>query len=139
MKERIEYNPYDWIILLLLGTSAIIRFIMNKFDFIYTDYFIAIVNLIGLDYTISSILYSIKNNTFLKIDSEDFVRAEKANKKNRHKNNISICIIILIVYNILHMFLFSSSTGNDILSMIVLAISLTNNSIIVFIMERIKI
>lgn len=139
MRKDLEIKSYDWIILLLALVSAITGFIMNKYKFAYVDYFIAIVNLVGLDYISTSILKNMKEYIFLQIDSDNFIRAEKTNKKNRHKHNLHICILILIIYNVIHLFCFSNSVANDALSMVVLGISLTDTSILSFILEKIKI
>lgn len=134
-----KIKSYDWIILLLVFVSAITRFVMAKYNFEYVDYFIAIVNLIGLDYILTSILDNIKENIFAKIESSDFIKVEKINKKTRYKHVLYKCIFIIIIYNVLHILFFSNSVFNDALSMIVLGISLTDTSITCFILEKIKI
>lgn len=130
---------YDWIILLLVFISAVTRFIMAKCNFEYVDYFIAVVNLIGLDYILTSILNNIKDSIFEQIESNDYIKAEKINKKNRHKRTLHNCIFIIIIYNVLHILCFLNSVANDALSMIVLGISLTDTSISSYILEKIKI
>lgn len=132
-------KSYDWIILLLVFLSAVARFVMAKYNFEYVDYFIAIVNLIGLDYILTSILNNIKESIFEKIESGDFIKLEKINKKTRYKHVSHKCICIIIIYNVLHMLFFSNSVTNDALSMIVLGISLTDTSITYFILEKINI
>lgn len=134
-----KIKSYDWIILLLVFVSAVTRFVMAKYNFEYVDYFIAIVNLIGLDYILTSILDNIKENIFAKIESSDFIKVEKINKKTRYKHVLYKCIFIIIIYNVLHILFFSNSVFNDALSMIVLGISLTDTSITCFILEKIKI
>lgn len=134
-----KIKSYDWIILLLVFVSAATRFVMAKYNFEYVDYFIAIVNLIGLDYILTSILDNIKENIFEKIESSDFIKVEKINKKTRYKHVLYKCIFIIIIYNVLHILFFSNSVFNDALSMIVLGISLTDTSITCFILEKIKI
>lgn len=134
-----KIKSYDWIILLLVFVSAVTRFVMAKYNFEYVDYFIAIVNLIGLDYILTSILDDIKENIFAKIESSDFIKVEKINKKTRYKHVLYKCIFIIIIYNVLHILFFSNSVFNDALSMIVLGISLTDTSITCFILEKIKI
>lgn len=130
---------YDWIILFLFGISSIIRFFMWKYNFQYTNYFIAIVNLIGLDYTATTIIYNINSNINRRINLLDIIDIEKYNKIKRHRKLLHIFIIILIVYDIIHLFMFSNSVCNDILSMIVLGISLTDVSIISYFSETIKV
>lgn len=139
MKENLEIKPYDWIILLLASISAITRFIMNKYNFEYVDYFIAIINLVGLDYIFTSIFQTIKKYIWKEIEMENFVRAEKANKKRKHNQYLRICYLVLVIYNILHLLCFSNSVANDALSMIVLGLSLTDTSISSFIFKRIKV
>lgn len=139
MKENLEIKPYDWIILLLAFISAIARFIMNKYNFEYVDYFIAIVNLVGLDYIFTSIFQNIKKYILREIETEDFVRVEKANKKRRHNYHLLICYLILVIYNMLHLLFFSNSVANDALSMIVLGLSLTDTSVSSFILNKIRI
>lgn len=134
-----KIKSYDWIILFLASVSAVIRFIMAKYNFEYVDYFIAIVNLIGLDYILTSILNNIKESIFKKIESSDFIKVERINKKTRYKHVLYKCIFIIIIYNVLHILFFSNSVFNDALSMIVLGISLTDTSITCFILEKINI
>lgn len=134
-----KIKSYDWIILLLVFVSAVTRFVMAEYNFEYVDYFIAIVNLIGLDYILTSILNNIKDNIFAKIESSDFIKVEKINKKTRYKHVLYKCIFIIIIYNVLHILFFSNSVFNDALSMIVLGISLTDTSITCFILEKINI
>ena len=133
-----ETKQYDWIILFLFFISIIIRFFMWKSNSVHIDFFIAIVNLIGLDYTATSIIYSINNLVENKIHKHDFATIEKNNKIKRHKRILHICILILCFYNIIHFFLFSCSLGNDVLSMMVLGISLTDDSIVKYISEKIR-
>lgn len=134
-----KIKSYDWIILFLASVSAVTRFIMAKYNFEYVDYFIAIVNLIGLDYILTSILNNIKESIFAKIESSDFIKVEKINKKTRYKHVLYKCIFIIIIYNVLHILFFPNSVFNDALSMIVLGISLTDTSITCFIIEKINI
>lgn len=135
----IKTKPYDWIILFLLFISAIARLFMEVFSFDYVNYFIAVVNLIGLDYSATTILNCINDSIMDKIDKSDFILREKTNKREKHKKALHWSIIILIIYNLVHLFLFSHSVGNDMLSMIVLAISITDNSIVSYIKDKIKI
>lgn len=130
-------KDYNWIILFFLFASAISRLIMQFIKFNYTDHFVAVISLIGLDYTITSILNRVKR-TIEKIieNNNDIVAQAKTNKKNKRKRSVYICISILACYNILHFVLLSCSTGNDMLSMIVLGISLTDDSIINFLVEH---
>lgn len=139
MKENLEIKPYDWIILLLASISAIARFIMNKYNFEYVDYFIAIVNLVGLDYIFTTIFQNIKKYIFEEIEVNVFVQIERANKKRRHSFHLLICYLVLVVYNILHLLFFSNSVANDALSMIVLGLSLTDTSVSSFILNKIRI
>lgn len=131
-------KQYDWIILFLFGVSAIIRFFMWKYDFQYTDYFIGIVNLIGLDYTATTIIYSINDCINGQIDMLDIINIEKTNKKKKHSKLLHTFIVILILYDVIHLSLLSNSVCNDVLSMIVLGISLTDTSITTFISDNIK-
>ena len=128
---------YNWMIMFFLFASAAVRFVFHFIPFNYIDYFVAIISLIGLDYTITNILNSTKDILNKIIDNKsDIVTKAKINKKNRLKKFVYIIIFLLVIYNIIHFLLFSCSTGNDMLSMIVLAISLTDDSIIYFLVKH---
>ena len=137
MENNQQTRDYNWIIFFLLFGSALVRFVMHYIQFEYIDYlvnyFVSIIGLIGLDYTSTNILNRSKRKIEEIIDnSNDIVTQAKNNKKKKIEHFVHLCIGILIIYNILHIFLLSSSTGNDMLSMIFLGISLTDDSIINF-------
>ncbi len=133
MKKNRDYN---WIIMFFLFVCAIVRFAFNFIPFPYVDYFVATICLIGLDYALTNILNSAKSKINEIIDSSNVVTIAKRNKKNRIKNFVNIIIFLLVLYNVIHFIIFSCSTGNDMLSMIVLAISLTDDSIISFLIKH---
>ena len=132
-------KDYNWMILFFLLVMSIIRLLMHLFDFEFVDIFIAIINLVGLDYAITSIINSIYKNIEEIIDNSDIVTQAKKNKKKRHKSFLSFCLGVIVLYNIFHLLLLSCSVANDMLSMIVLGISLTDNSIISFFVRHSKI
>lgn len=134
-----DKRNYDWIILFLFGISAFIRYFMWKNNFLYTDYFIGLVNLVCLDYVATTIIYNINSNINSKIKELDIIELDITNKIRKHKNSLHICIFILIIYNIIHFIFLSNSVSNDILSMLVLGVSLTDNSITLYLSEKIKI
>lgn len=131
-------KDYNWIILFFLLASAVIRFIMYIFDFIYVDYFVTVICMLGLDYEATNIINCIYRKIEEIIDNNKaLIPQVKNNKKKKHKQRVYTCIVFLSFYNIL-LILFSSSVGNDMLSMIVLGITLTEKSIIDFFVEYIK-
>lgn len=134
-----DKRHYDWIILVLFGISAFTRFFMWKYDFQYVDYFIAIVNLVGLDYTATTIIYSINKNINNRINTLDLIQLKKTNKANKHLKLLHICIFAIVLYDIIHLLVFTNSVCNDILSMLVLGISLTDSSIVSYLSKVIKV
>lgn len=130
-------KDYNWMIMFFLFAGAIVRFSFNYFQFRYIDYFVSITSLIGLDYIITNILNTSKNilNKIID-DKENLVQKAKQNKKNKIQRLICIVLILLALYNIFHFINFSCSTGNDMLSMIVLAISLTDDSVVSFLVKH---
>lgn len=137
MENKQQSRDYNWIIFFLLFGSAFIRFIMYFIKFVYVDYFVAAIGVIGLDYTITNILNRSKRKVEEIIESDnDLVKQAKNNKKRKIEHFVHLCICFLALYNILHIILLSSSTGNDMLSMIVLGISLTDDSIIDFLVKH---
>lgn len=134
MKKGKDYN---WMIMFFLIASAIVRFAFNFFEFSYVDHFVTIISLIGLDYAVTNILNGTKYILNETIDNKNNItNRAKNNKKNRIQRLVYIVIILLVLYNILHFVKFSCPTGNDMLSMIVLAISLTDDSIITFLVKH---
>lgn len=138
MENNKVAKDYNWIILFFLSISAIIRLFMHIYKFTHIDIFIAIINLIGLDYTLTSIVNSIYRNKVELIDESKIVNQAKINKKKKHKTFIYVNLFILMLYNIFHLLL-SCSVANDMLSMVVLGISFTDNSIISFFVKNTKI
>lgn len=134
--NKIKQN--DWIILFVFFISAVGRYLMDKLAFSYIDYFIAFVNLIGLDYTVTNIIYYINNNINEQIDKSNLISTVKNNKKQKHKKFLHISIVLIITYNLVHLFCLSNSTYNDMLSMIVLGITLTDTSISLYITDKLK-
>lgn len=134
-------KKYSWIILFFLFVSAIVRLFMHiyKIENTYVDIFIAVINLVGLDYTITSIVYSIYEIIKDTIDNSNIVNQAKINKKKKHKSFIYVSIIILIIYNAIHLIFLRYSVFNDMLSMIVLGLSVTDDSIISYFVKITKI
>lgn len=139
MSNDKKSKDYNWIIFFFLIVGAVVRFLMGLYEFQYIDIFIAFINLIGLDYTITVIVHSIYGEILAIIDKSQIVEQAKINKKKKQKSFIYITISILILYNIFHLLFLSNSIFNDMLSMIVLGLSLTDNSIIPFIVRNKKI
>lgn len=139
MSSDKKSKDYSWIIFFFLLVGAVLRWFMNFNGFEYVDLFIAIVNLIGLDYTVTFIINSIYGKIVYIIDSSQIVGQAKSNKKKKQKSFVYLVIFILVAYNIIHLICLSSSVYNDMLSMIVLALSLTDDSISSFIVKRKKI
>lgn len=139
MSSDKKSKDYSWIIFFFLLVGAVLRWFMNFNGFEYVDLFIAIVNLIGLDYTVTFIINSIYGKIVYIIDSSQIVGQAKSNKKKKQKSFVYLVISILVAYNIIHLICLSSSVYNDMLSMIVLGLSLTDDSISSFIVKRKKI
>ncbi|MBQ2882456.1 MAG: hypothetical protein IJE43_01580 [Alphaproteobacteria bacterium] len=139
MKDNKKSKDCNWMILFFLFVGAVARWFMNLYDFQYVDFFIAIVNLIGLDYTTTVIIDSIYEKITHIIDKSNILSQAKTNKKKKQKSFVYIIILILVIYNIIHLIFLSSSVFNDMLSMIVLGLSLTDDSIIFFVVKHKKI
>lgn len=139
MNNNKNSKEYSWIIFFFLIVGAVIRWFMNLNGFQYVGFYIAIVNLIALDYTVTVIINSIYRKIVYIIDNSQIVGQAKENKKKKQKSFIYLVRFILIVYNIVHLVYLSNSVYNDMLSMIVLGLSLTDDSIILFIVEHKKI
>ena len=139
MENRRQGKDYNWMIFVILFGSAVARFIMNLLDFNYVDYFVAAICAVGLGYTMTSIVNDIYREIVNIIKSSELVEQAKENKIKKHKRVVHISILIVFVYCVLHIFLFSSSAGNDMLSMITLGLSLTDETIIGYFVEHIHI
>lgn len=139
MSNNEKSKNYSWIIFFFLLVGAILRWFMHKCDFQYTDLVIAAINLIGLDYAITVIANSIYEKIECIIDKSEIVSQAKTNKKKKQKLLVYVIISVLVIYNIIHLICFANSVSNDMLSMIVLGLSLTDDSIISFIVKHKKI
>lgn len=134
-----KYKDYSWIIFFFLFVCAIIRGLMDTCEFQYVDLFIAIINLIGLDYTVTVMTNLVYGKIAMIIDNSQIVSQAKINKKKKQKLFVYTIISILVIYNIIHLICLSKSVFNDMLSMIVLGLSLTDDSIVSFIVQHKKI
>lgn len=139
MENKKQGKDYNWIIFAILSGSAVTRFIMNFFDFNYVDYFVAAICAVGLSYTMTSIVNEINRQVEDIIKNSECVEQAKNNKIIRHKRVVRISIFIVLIYCVIHILIFSSSVANDMLSMVTLGLSLTDESIINYFVEHIHI
>lgn len=138
---RKEDNKSSLFVLGIGAVISIVRYLLRG----STDLtlIMASVNIFALIFVIWTLIEDIKNNLYTKI--EEFKVSD--DKKHKIKNVITfsrsiiiiLCFIIIVIF---FLFKFRSSTGNDIMAIIALCISIETNhissSISNFIIDNIK-